>query len=142
MKIIKLNRKEIGARIKVLMDQKAIGAGELADKLTALGHHIKRDAIQRWRRGETMPRGTILIQTASILDTTESYILSGENEIVYRDSEVWQLVEAKNIIISNQASDIHTLMSQVKELKLENDRLVKEINNGYKKSLSGKNKKG
>ena len=73
-----MNKIEIGKRIKEKMDEARVGPVFCAQKLS-----LTNDAVFRWRRGKTIPKGKNLIRLANLINTTPDYILTGKTPQLY-----------------------------------------------------------
>lgn len=73
-----MNKIEIGERIKEKMDEAAVGPVFCAQKL-----NLTNDAVFRWRRGKTIPKGENLVRLSTLINTTPGYILTGRVPQLY-----------------------------------------------------------
>ena len=75
-----MNMEKIGNQIATLRKQKKLTQTDLGERLG-----VSFQAVSKWERGETLPDTAILLDLASVLETTVDFILSGgEKALEYK----------------------------------------------------------
>jgi hypothetical protein len=77
-------KKEVGQRIRARIIEQYENIANFIryynDNKKEHDPELKRDKLQRWFRGETMPRSSDMVKISQILDTTTEYILEGKTD--------------------------------------------------------------
>ncbi|WFF39381.1 aminotransferase class I/II-fold pyridoxal phosphate-dependent enzyme [Moraxella nasibovis] len=110
-----------GIRLKQLRKSLGLSAQKLAQKLSEQGAQVSRGAIANWECGKNGIASNKLSILASVLNTTESYLLTGRHQLV-NDKQVIEKKDNFNIISnSNSKADD---MSQVNQPLKKSNKLA------------------
>ena len=78
-----MDMKLVGTQIANLRRQKSLTQNDLGERLG-----VSFQAVSKWERGETLPDTAILLDLASVLETSVDSILNGGNQILHYRGKV------------------------------------------------------
>ena len=75
-----VNMEKVGNQISALRKIKNLTQNELGERL-----NISFQAVSKWERGETLPDTSLLIELASVLETTvDNILIGGDKELKFK----------------------------------------------------------
>ena len=88
-----IDMKKVGVQISTLRKNKGLTQSELADRLG-----ISFQAVSKWENGITLPDVSILVDLASVLETSVDHILNGGEKIMNYKGKITVLCKMETLI--------------------------------------------